>query len=231
MNIHILHLAEGARQAKGITVVIDVFRAMTVETYLMQRGAEKIIPVGDVAWAFDYQRQHPDCILCGERGGKIIDGFHFGNSPSQIENADLTGKTVIHTTSAGTQGIVHAVHADEIIAGCLLSARAIASYIKRKKPENVSLVCMGLAAVSQTEEDNLCAAYIKSLLEENPLPDLQEQMEHLKYTSGAKFFDPAQQGVFPERDFHLCIQADTVPFILRLKKEGNLGVMERVDVL
>ena len=231
MDIRILHLTEGARAARGITVVIDVFRAMTVETYLMQRGAEKIIPVGDVAWAFDYQRQHPDCILCGERGGKIIDGFHFGNSPSQIENADLTGKTVIHTTSAGTQGIANAIHADEIIAGSLLSARAIAAYIKRKNPADVSLVCMGLAAVEQTEEDNLCAEYIKSLLEGNPLPDLQARMDDLKNTSGAKFFDPAQQSVFPERDFHLCLRADTVPFILRLKKEGNLGVMERVDVL
>ena len=70
-----------------------------------------------------------------------------------------------------------------------------------------------------------------SLPSGNPLPDLQERMDDLKNTSGAKFFDPAQQSVFPERDFHLCLRADTVPFILRLKKEGDLGVMERVDVL
>lgn len=231
MDIRILHLTEGARAARGITVVIDVFRAMTVETYLMQRGAEKIIPVGDTAFAFKWKERYPDTILCGERGGKMIDGFDFGNSPSQIEHADLTGKTVIHTTSAGTQGIANAIYADEIIAGSLVSAKAIAAYIKRKKPDHVSLVCMGLAAVSQTEEDNLCAEYIKSLLEDKLLADLQARMDDLKNTSGAKFFDPAQQTVFPERDFHLCLQADTVPFILRLKKEGDLGVMERVDVL
>ena len=231
MDIRILHLTQGAREARGITVVIDVFRAMTVETYLMQRGAEKIIPVGDVAFAYEWKKKYPDTILCGERGGKIIDGFDFGNSPSQIENADLTGKTVIHTTSAGTQGIANAVHADEIIAGSLLSAKAIAAYIKAKNPRDVSLVCMGLAAVEQTEEDNLCADYIKSLLEDKPLPDFVERLADLKNTSGAKFFDPLQQDVFPERDFHLSLRADTVPFILRLKKEGDLGVMERVDVL
>ncbi len=33
MNIRVLELIEGARQAKGLTVVIDVFRAMTVEAY------------------------------------------------------------------------------------------------------------------------------------------------------------------------------------------------------
>lgn len=231
MDIRILHLVEGARQAIGTTVVIDVFRAMTVEAYLSRQGAGKIIPVGDVGKGFEWKKRDPEVLLCGERGGKMIEGFQFGNSPSQIEKADLTGKTVIHTTSAGTQGIANAIHADEIIAGSLVSARAIAEYIKRKNPAHVSLVCMGLAAVSQTEEDNLCAEYIKSLLENHPLPDLQERMEDLKNTSGAKFFDPAQQSVFPERDFHLCIQADTVPFILRLKKEGDTDVMERVDVL
>ena len=43
MNIEILHLIEGAKKAKGVTVVIDVFRAFTVEAYVMSRGAKKII--------------------------------------------------------------------------------------------------------------------------------------------------------------------------------------------
>ena len=60
---------------------------------------------------------------------------------------------------------------------------------------------------------------------------MENRMDDLKNTSGAKFFDPAQQSVFPERDFHLSLRADTVPFILRLKKEGDSSVMERVDVL
>ena len=88
---------------------------------------------------------------------------------------------------------------------------------------------MGLAALEQTEEDNLCAEYIKSLLEGNPLPDLQERMDDLKNTSGAKFFDPAQQSVFPERDFHLSVQVDTVPFVLRLKHSPDgLHYMEKI---
>lgn len=233
MDIRILHMVEGARAATGLTVVIDVFRAMTVETFLMRNHAARIIPVGDVQIAFDYKAKHPDTVLCGERKGIIIDGFDYGNSPSQLEGADLTGKTVVHTTSAGTQGIANAIHADEIIAGSLVSARAIAEYIRRKNPESVSLVCMGLMAIKQTEEDNLCAEYIKSLLEGRPLPDLQERIEGLKTTSGAKFFDPARQHIYPERDFLLCTQVNSCPFILRLKKdtEEGLDYMERVDVM
>ena len=104
MDIRILHLVEGAKEAKGLTVIIDVFRAFTVETYLTRNNAAKIIPVSGVDFAFAYKEKHPDAILCGERKGIKIDGFDYGNSPSQIEHVDFTGKTVIHTTSAGTQG-------------------------------------------------------------------------------------------------------------------------------
>ena len=84
---------------------------------------------------------------------------------------------------------------------------------------------------SGTEEDNLCAEYIKSLLEGTPLPDIYQQMADLKHTSGAKFFDPAQNHIFPQRDFELCVELNTVPFVLRLKKDPEgLDYMERVDV-
>ena len=233
MDVQILHLIEGAKQAKGLTVIIDVFRAFTVEAYLMRNHAKKIIPVGDVQTAFDYRAKHPDAILCGERKGIIIDGFDYGNSPSQVEHVDLTGKTVIHTTSAGTQGIVNASGADEIIGGSLVAAKAIARYIKAKNPQYVSLVCMGLAGKQQTDEDELCGLYIKSLLEDAPLQDLPQRIEELRYTDGAKFFDPAQQAVFPERDFHLSTQVDSCDFILRLTKdpESGLDCMERIDIL
>ena len=100
MEIEILHLIEGARAARGTAVIIDVFRAFTVEAWLAQQGAAHIIPVGDKQIAYDYKQAHPDAVLVGERLGKILPGFDYGNSPSQLEHADLTGKTVIHTTSA-----------------------------------------------------------------------------------------------------------------------------------
>lgn len=232
MNIQILHLVEGAKHARGLTVVIDVFRAFTVETYLMRNNAAKIVPVGDVEVARNYKATHDNVLLCGERKGIIIDGFDCGNCPTDLEHLDLTGKIVVHTTSAGTQGIANASGADEIISGSLVNASAIAAYIKQKNPETVSLVCMGLMANKQTDEDNLCADYIKSLLEDSPLPDIQERIENLKYTSGAKFFDPERQHIFPQRDFELCTNLNSVPFVLRVKKdEEGFACMERIDVL
>ena len=232
MNIQILHLLDGAKQAKGLTVIIDVFRAFTAEVYMMGSNAKKIIPVAQVQEAFDYKKSHKNAILCGEREGRMVAGFDFGNSPSQIQKKDLTGKTVVHTTSAGTQGIAAAIHADEIITGSLVNARAIATYIKRKNPSTVSLVCMGLSAREETPEDTLCALYIKSLLENTPMADIQEKAYALRFTSGKKFFDPLQQDAFPREDFPLCIETDIAPFVLRLNADsGALSYMERIDIL
>ena len=228
MNIRILQLVEGAQKARGLTVIIDVFRAFTVEAWLSHNRAAAILPVGDIQTAVDYRAAHPGALLCGERGGRMIEGFDFGNSPSAIEHADLGGKTVVHTTSAGTQGIANAKNAEEIIGGALVNASAIARYIRKKNPAEVSLVCMGLAGLEETEEDTLCARYIRSLLQDQPLADMDAEIEILKRTSGAKFFDPAQQEVFPEADFHLSTQVDRFDFVLRYDRE--MGCMQRVDV-
>ena len=95
MNIQILQLTEGARQARGLTVVIDVFRAFSVEAYFLSKGAEKIIPIGDAAQAYALKEAMPDAILAGERHGKILPGFDCGNSPSQLLPLDVRGKTVV----------------------------------------------------------------------------------------------------------------------------------------
>lgn len=230
MNIQILQMIEGAKKAKGLTVVIDVFRAFSMEAYMMAQGAEKIIPIGDCDLAYKLKKENPDMVLAGERHGKILEGFDTGNSPWELSKIDVKGKTVVHTTSAGTQGIANATGADEILGAALVTARATAEYIKRSGAEDVSLVCMGLEAVSETEEDTLCAEYIKSLILGTEL-DMKTEIEKLKVTSGAKFFDKKQNDVFPENDFHMCTEVDKFNFVLRLKKADNgINYMEKITL-
>ena len=225
MNIQILELIEGAKAAKGLTVIIDVFRAMTVEAYVIQNGAADLIPMADIDAAYAYLDAHPGTILMGERGGAICPGFDFGNSPSAVKNVDFTGKTVVHTTSAGTQGVANATGATEMLTGSMVNAKAIAAYIKASGAEDVSLVCMGLAGVESTREDTLCAEYIKALVEGTPI-DLAAGIEECKRTSGAKFFDPADT-VFPEEDFWLSVEADKFDFVLHIE-QGADGLMHTV---
>lgn len=230
MDIKILHMVEGAKEATGIAVIIDVFRAFTVEAYLMNNGAKKLIPVGDMQIAYDYKEKDGNCILVGERHGIILPGFDYGNSPAQIKDVDFNDKTVIHTTSAGTQGIANAQNADEVLTGSLVNAKAIANYIKSKNPKEVSLVCMGLEATSQTEEDNLCAYYIKSILE-GTTRELDKEIEKLKTTSGAKFFDEKQKDVFPEEDFYLSTEVNKFNFVLKVEKDNEgMNYIKKIEV-
>ena len=50
MNIKIVH---DPKQATGLAIIIDVFRAFTVEPYLIYNGVEKLIPVGDKEIAYN----------------------------------------------------------------------------------------------------------------------------------------------------------------------------------
>ncbi|MBL7972076.1 MAG: 2-phosphosulfolactate phosphatase, partial [Prolixibacteraceae bacterium] len=105
MKIEILQLLEGAKKSQGLTVIIDVFRAFSTACYAFDAGIQRIYPVGDLAEAYRLKEQNPGYLLVGERNEKKPEGFDFGNSPSQLLNTNLNGKTMVHTTSSGTQGI------------------------------------------------------------------------------------------------------------------------------
>ena len=218
MGIRILQQLQGAKQAEGLTVIIDVFRAFTTECFFMSNGAKQIFAVGEESIAYTLKKEHPDYILAGERNEIMLAGFDYGNSPTKIEHIDFTNKTIIHTTSAGTQGIANAYHAQEIITGSFVNAFAIAKYIKQKNDSIVSLVCMGKAALTPTEEDTYCAEYIKSLLLEQHYP-LQQKLESLRQLEGKRFFNPNNQEQCPERDFILATTPNQFDFVLRATKD------------
>ena len=229
-QIEILHLLTGAQKACGIAVVIDVFRAFSLECWAYGAGVKRIVPVAKVEDAFALRKKNPDWLIAGERNGIKIEGFDFGNAPSEFENIDLTGRTLVHTTSAGVQGLNAVKNADEILTGSLNNASAIAEYIKRKNPSRVSLVAMGWNAIRDTEEDVLCAEYIRSLLIGRPLENIAKLADDLRYTEGKKFFDPAQNHIFPRRDFDLCTQCDCFNAVIRVTRNGEQLDTEWIEI-
>ena len=60
MRIKRLSLVEGAREARGLTVIIDVFRAFTTDAFVMANGAETIHPVLTLEEARELRRLHPE---------------------------------------------------------------------------------------------------------------------------------------------------------------------------
>jgi len=226
MRIDILHLVEGAKRARGLAVIIDVFRAFSLACYLFDRGVEKIIPVGKKEQAFALKESHPGFVLIGERDNRKIPGFDFGNSPFQTSGFDFSRKTVVHTTSAGTRGIVNAGDAEAIITGSFVNADAIIRYIRTKNPEVVSLVCMGYSARYPAEEDTFCAEYIRNSLRGIPF-DFQNALEIIRNTSGKRFFEPANQEFSPIEDFLYCVNLNYFNFVLKAESDEEFGLVLR----
>lgn len=220
MNIRILDMTPGAAQAKGVTVIIDVFRAFSFESWALHNGADAVYPIADIDAAYQLHREHPDWLLAGERGGKKQEGFHFGNSPWEIHDLALTGRSLVHTTSAGTQGLIAAEAASHIFLGALVNARATAEAIRRMDPEEVSLVAMGYNNLHPTEEDTFCAEYLRALLLDQPF-DKEAAVRIMREGPGARFFLPEKQSYQPEQDFHLCVEWDRFDFAIRAERLGN----------
>jgi len=228
MIIQKTDFVEGAQNAQGIVVIIDVFRAFSVACYSMERGAKNIIPVGEVENAQALAELIDNSVLVGERKGKKLRGFDYGNSPTEILTADLTGKTIVHTTHAGTQGLVNATQADEILTGAFVNAKAIADYIKQKNPDTVTLVRMGLEATQNSDEDDLCADYIENLLNDEPVNETDIVNALTASPFSRRFFD-REIPWNPESDFHLCLDFNRFNFVLRANiDKGRLAGLEQI---
>ncbi|UCH57597.1 MAG: 2-phosphosulfolactate phosphatase [Candidatus Bathyarchaeota archaeon] len=227
MEIRRLSTVSGAAEARGLAVIIDVFRAFTTAAHVMANGASHIVPVGTVEEAFELRRLHPDWVLMGERGGIKVEGFDYGNSPYEVSRVDFKGRIVVQTTGAGTQGVVNAIGADEILLGSFVMAGAIVEHIWRARPSVVSLVAMGNFGVEPNEEDESCAEYIESCLR-GRAPDFEAMRRRIRVApSGTKFFDPSRPQ-FREEDFHLALELDRFDFFLRVAKGDPFTVvMER----
>ncbi|MFQ3579209.1 MAG: 2-phosphosulfolactate phosphatase, partial [Bacteroidales bacterium] len=178
--------------------------------------------------AYSLKKQHPHWLLIGERNEMKPEGFDYGNSPYLIKDAEVRDKTIIHTTSSGTQGIVNAVHAEELITGSFVNAGAIARYIKSKNPQYVSLCCMGYATLYPTEEDTFCAEYIRALITGEAY-NYEHAIETIKVTSGSRFFDNKPHA--PVEDFYMCTKKNIFNFVLQVNKnKDNTFNITRFDI-
>lgn len=230
MKIEILEFPEGARQARGLTVIIDVFRAFSVECYAYDAGAGKIIATGNAEEAFRLSKLYKNTVLVGESDEKKIPGFDLGNSPSEVLKAELKDKIIIHTTSAGTRGLVNAVNSEIIITGSFVNASSVAKFIRASDPVQLSLVAMGYRATESAEEDLLCAEYIKTLVEGRQV-DFSKKIADLRFTSGKRFFLPRNADFSPPEDFFLCTVTDRFNFVLKgiKRDDGNIDI-EKIDI-
>ncbi len=156
--------ADPEELAGGTAVVIDVLRAATTIVYALQAGAKTVIPCREIDEARSIASRFPpnEKILGGERGGMPIEGFDVGNSPEEYTPERVRGKTIVFTTTNGTQALLHAKMAKQIWLGAFVNATAVVRHLVGQ--ETVHLLCAGTDGQS-SDDDILLAGMLAEKLQ------------------------------------------------------------------
>jgi 2-phosphosulfolactate phosphatase len=161
LHVHLLPtLFEPSELRGGVAVVIDVLRASTTIVHALAAGACAVVPCLTVDEARTFAANHPadELLLGGERGGKLIDGFDLDNSPQRYTQSTVRGKTIVFTSSNGTQALLRSGQADRVLIGAFVNlSTVVETLLSCDRP--IHLVCAGTCG-SLTAEDVLCAGAI-----------------------------------------------------------------------
>lgn len=123
-----------------IVVVVDILRATTVITTMFHNGVKEIIPVRSIEEAQEYKQK--GFLVVAERNGQKLDFADFGNSPFYFTPETVKGKTVVYSTTNGTNAITMGKDAQEVIIGSFLNISAIQSYLYARS-HDILIMCAG----------------------------------------------------------------------------------------
>ncbi len=189
-------------------IVIDVLRAFTVQPWLFHRGASRILAVAGEQQAIALRDQHlPHALLAGEEGGVQLEGFDLGNSPTQVAQADVTDRTIIHRTSAGTQGLARTTGSGLVLAAAFVTADATARALRVAAPSRVTFVITGASQGRDGDED-LAAAELIAARARGDDPDPEPFTARVATSDAGRNFVPGGPAWAPPDDLARCIEVD-----------------------
>ena len=148
INLDVLFIPEMAAYvdfSDKIALVVDILRASSTITIALANSAQCVLPVLTPEDAFA-EYQGDSSLLCGERHGKRIKGFHLGNSPREYHPEIIRGKQLIFTTTNGTRALHACLNASELLMGSFLNRRAVCNYIVSslaRNEQDIAIVCSG----------------------------------------------------------------------------------------
>ena len=199
-----------------IVIIIDIFRATSSICYGIENGAEAIIPVAEVEECEAYREKHPGYLLAAERDGRVVNGFDFGNSPFSYTKEKVAGKTVVLTTTNGTQALHLSRKAKNVVIGSFLNHTSLCDWLKIQN-ENILLVCAGWKNNFNLEDTLFAGAVVDKLKGHGFKPDDAAIAANDIFQVGKNNIDEYLQktshserlkklGI--EKDIEFCLQVD-----------------------
>ena len=150
MRLDVLFTPAGLTLAEvqGRTVfVIDILRATTSMCAALHNGARAILPVASTEEALRLAQTigSEDVRLAGERHCARIDGFHLGNSPLEMTEAAVRGRTLVLNTTNGTKALLACQGAAAVHPACAgnLSLAAEKARETLQQDGSVLVLCAG----------------------------------------------------------------------------------------
>jgi 2-phosphosulfolactate phosphatase len=213
-----------------IAVVIDVIRAFTFAKTAFDNGVDRILLAEAVDTAQELAAATPDSLLAGEVEALPIEGFDFGNSPSQIAGRDLSEKTIVHRTSNGTRMAIAALDcATHVLVTGLSNAQATAARIATLVDEGENRLLL-VATHPTGDEDVACGDYLLTLL---GLPDGITDDKAFDRTqaseAAAKFLDPSQPD-FPATDMVHVLAMDPPDYAMQVSLEDHVPTVRKYSL-
>jgi 2-phosphosulfolactate phosphatase len=151
-----------------IAVVTDVLRATTTIANAIANGAKQVLPQPGIEAARKCQAENPSALLGGERNGKIVAGFHHGNSPIEYTTDVIAGKTLVLATTNGTVAMEHCRSAEKVLIGAMVNVGAVAKAItdgSNLLDKKVTVICSGTDGFITSEDVSFAGALVERLIE------------------------------------------------------------------
>jgi len=135
-------------EVQGRTVfVLDILRATTAMCAALNHGAKAMIPVASTEEALRLAQTigSADVLLAGEKNCVRIPGFHLGNSPLEMTEPTVRGKTIIVTTTNGTKALLACQGAAAGYPGCAANLTLAAEKAREvlERDRDLLVVCAG----------------------------------------------------------------------------------------
>lgn len=130
--------------AGRVVVVVDVLRASTVMIQALSLGARAVVPfreVEDVVTAAQRYNRAEVC-LAGERRALPIPGFDVGNSPEQLTESTVSGRSVLMTTTNGTAALLATHGARRVFVGAWVNLSVTVAMLKAALAEGHDLLAL-----------------------------------------------------------------------------------------
>ncbi len=232
-------LIDAARLPESSAVVIDVLRASTTICAAFTAGATRVVPFGTIDDARRMAAMLPAedrPLLGGERGGVKIDGFDLGNSPLEYTTESVGGRTVLFTTTNGTQALIAVAAADRVFIGTFSNLSVLVERLAAETGD-VNLVCAGTDGQVTLEDVIGAGAIAAALLERDSELTIGNDEAtvalglHLSYGEDANRLDAMRSGLGGanlidlgyDADIEFAARVDACP-ILPVYHDGSLIV-------